>query len=1337
MKHNRIAIRTSIMILLVIMILGFVCTAHAEPAITAELPIVKGTEEGGLSETEAAEGYINQAFGLTGEPVRLRSASLSGKNAVILAALTDMAHEVAAGQVSSTVCEIPVNSFLTKTRYTAEDLGVSTLVAGSSIAQDAKEAFYAEVASGIDMAQIIHALKANLPYEMYWFSNQYSYGFPDITSNGQEIWFKDEDQACYKVLMQVSENYSVGGLTETCAYDTSFGTRVQTAVTNAQAILTANAGKTDEEKLTAYKQAICNAVTYDTAAVNPGKPYGDPWQMVSVFDGDDDTNVVCEGYSKAFQYLCDQSSFTGNVSAISVTGNMSGGTGEGPHMWNIVTLNDGKNYMADITNSDNGTVGAGGGLFLSGYTTKNSDSQYIYVIDENNSVTYTYDEETVSLFGNSGKLAMEGEEDNPSGYDTTAPKLNSVTISPAEVAVDGSLEIDLDITETETGVMFVQIMYMAPEDAGDQFLYTEYYDSPVFSGTQTFYVPITDEFDPGNYIIDDIRLSDYAGNSVHYGYVEDRDLLVAMSDGNFTPIGDGSDTATINGGFTVTADEIPDEEFVQPNVSIKSQYEPDEEILISVPWVEGATRLSIAIQGEHGDSPYAWGNCFWSLTDKPADGICEFLINVVQDEQDRKMVEGEYVAVITLEGTGYQTASYKYRFEITDSTYPALTLEAPETLPIGREDLAVKVSGKAEDAYVTAELYRVTGEGEPERLAPYYTYDEESDCLHIDQSAFETAGTYEIRMYQRSWRRWGEKKSEPAAARVTVTGSRPAAPTVFMPADTVNSGETLWIRVSAAGAEAVSYETSDWDTDEYLAQNGTVLVPFRMDTWYDTEVQIAFRAKVNGTWSARTAYYTITNKEKQTIPGPGMTVPETSPQGQDITIRNITSVPGAGLYTFSVGLYNEDESYPEYDYISTDQIIYNEPFDPTDGTLVIPGCNFMDPGTYCITITAYRGGEGDFLSETNKFVVITENGAIPDAPAVTLLTTEHQMYGKTRFRVVTTEGADRIYAFVKRADDYGLDINPVFIETDPEDEDSTYEFDWTNRNHGNFEARFAVYKDGVWSETSEAITFTVPYPDADRELDSVVITGYPQEAVIGEQMTIGWAPVEHAEWYEVRINLNNVRVLTAIVPADEVPSYTVDTTKLLQVSGEYLVRVVAFAEGYYEGRSDNLWITLLDPNLKIKAELQSVSNGVANLGLTGVCADRLRVRINGEDRGMIAVGSGKNCSSISVYVGNQLSTVQVANYGIRSDEWGTWSEPVYVLDTAKILTLPANLTEIEAGAFEGIDCEAVIIPDGCTTIGAGAFRNCRNLKLISYPSGTIIGDGAFEGCSEELTIIER
>ena len=86
-------------------------------------------------------------------------------------------------------------------------------------------------------------------------------------------------------------------------------------------------------------------------------PYGDPWQLIYVFDDDENTNVVCEGYSKAFQYLCDLSTFQSDkIRCYTVSGTMSGGTGAGNHMWNIVTMDDGKNYLVDVTNCDGCTV---------------------------------------------------------------------------------------------------------------------------------------------------------------------------------------------------------------------------------------------------------------------------------------------------------------------------------------------------------------------------------------------------------------------------------------------------------------------------------------------------------------------------------------------------------------------------------------------------------------------------------------------------------------------------------------------------------------------------------------------------------------------------------------------------------------------------------------------------------------------------------------------------------------------------------------------------------------------------------------------------------------------
>ena len=100
--------------------------------------------------------------------------------------------------------------------------------------------------------------------------------------------------------------------------------------------------------------------------------YGNPWQVIYVFDNNPLTNVVCEGYAKAFQLLCNLSNFeNASVKCYTVTGEMAGGTGSGGHMWNIVTMDDGLNYIVDITNSDTGSVGQDGKLFMAGNSSGN------------------------------------------------------------------------------------------------------------------------------------------------------------------------------------------------------------------------------------------------------------------------------------------------------------------------------------------------------------------------------------------------------------------------------------------------------------------------------------------------------------------------------------------------------------------------------------------------------------------------------------------------------------------------------------------------------------------------------------------------------------------------------------------------------------------------------------------------------------------------------------------------------------------------------------------------------------------------------------------------------
>ena len=107
--------------------------------------------------------------------------------------------------------------------------------------------------------------------------------------------------------------------------------------------------------------------------------------MIWVFDGDNSTKVVCEGYAKAFQYLCEKS--TPQIKCYNVTGTMGGN-----HMWNVVEVGNAR-YLVDVTNCDDKMIGHPDKLFLK--AVKSTDGGKTHVV---NGSTYTYDSRMDGLF---------------------------------------------------------------------------------------------------------------------------------------------------------------------------------------------------------------------------------------------------------------------------------------------------------------------------------------------------------------------------------------------------------------------------------------------------------------------------------------------------------------------------------------------------------------------------------------------------------------------------------------------------------------------------------------------------------------------------------------------------------------------------------------------------------------------------------------------------------------------------------------------------------------------------------------------------------------------------
>ena len=296
-------------------------------------------------------------------------SNLDGVDLTVYGFLSELTGLVAE-QGGTTIFDISLLDIGTKLMWTQEELGGITIVSEGKITQEAKDAVSERLYTG-NLRLILSALQQDQPFGMYWYDKTPGAGARlnvsyTLSAKSSSISIS-AGTATYS--FSVAADYG-----SSYAVDAAQASRAQTAAENARAIVAARAESTDEEKLTGYRDDICALASYNTAAAHGSVPYGDPWQPIYVFDGDPETKVVCEGYAKAFEYLCDMSAFQSpSVSCISVTGWMNGED----HMWNIVTGEDGENVLADITNSDGGQTAKDKCPFLIGYSEGNIWDGYV------------------------------------------------------------------------------------------------------------------------------------------------------------------------------------------------------------------------------------------------------------------------------------------------------------------------------------------------------------------------------------------------------------------------------------------------------------------------------------------------------------------------------------------------------------------------------------------------------------------------------------------------------------------------------------------------------------------------------------------------------------------------------------------------------------------------------------------------------------------------------------------------------------------------------------------------------------------------------------------------
>ncbi|MEE1314287.1 MAG: hypothetical protein UHS49_00770 [Faecalimonas sp.] len=374
----------------------------------------------------------------------------------------------------------------------------------------------AKVQEKIHTKLILECLLVDCPYELYWFDKTEGFSVPYLIYEypGQYLDVQDlQFKFCVEEGYQATE------------YDTnnpavkSDVSAVSSAIENAKMVVAANATKTDREKLVAYKEYICNAVDYNDGVVDGNVDYGDPWQLVYVFDNNPETNVVCEGYSKAFQYLCELSTFYDDAFAsyiVSGTSTMyhpiQGEPSGGAHMWNVVTLG-GVNYLVDVTDSD--VNGIGERVFMVLNPEGGTAEGYQIAIDSNNVLEYLYGEDDIVLYSDSIRTLSD-----KATYAVILGAQGSGTVRTKNKYVKANTQVDLN----DATAVSVQA------ERGYRFARWETYADGVLLNENRFTMPAKDVSIQAIFVawlMGDLDANDVVGE-------EDVELLKAFLTGGYT-----------------------------------------------------------------------------------------------------------------------------------------------------------------------------------------------------------------------------------------------------------------------------------------------------------------------------------------------------------------------------------------------------------------------------------------------------------------------------------------------------------------------------------------------------------------------------------------------------------------------------------------------------------------------------------------------------------------------------------------------------------------------------------------------------------------------------------
>lgn len=236
----------------------------------------------GDSDTLYAD-YANRLFygtGLNPGKKKLRGTTarrrLEGQNLAVYSIVKSAATEIANGNRDSAVIEIPLESLGLKQTYTTAELGVGDIYdsANGGWQDDNKALLHGAVGNlfSYDLTTVMYSLFADCAYELYWSSGTMGAGgigyemYSDntLTLSGTFITFTFGVDAAYRP--------ESGGENDV---DTARTGAAATAAENAHIIVDNAEGMSDYERLSNYRNWICDLVVYNDEAAADMDNYPD------------------------------------------------------------------------------------------------------------------------------------------------------------------------------------------------------------------------------------------------------------------------------------------------------------------------------------------------------------------------------------------------------------------------------------------------------------------------------------------------------------------------------------------------------------------------------------------------------------------------------------------------------------------------------------------------------------------------------------------------------------------------------------------------------------------------------------------------------------------------------------------------------------------------------------------------------------------------------------------------------------------------------------------------------------------------------------------------------